>query len=77
MDGRTTPIAVTVLCVGLCSCAPLEDAPDNPPPSEGYVCPSGGYLNCMPIVPAERRAYCSADYRGWILSNCPNVEIVY
>jgi len=28
-------------------------------------------------VPAERRDFCSADYRNWIVGNCPNVEIVY
>ena len=71
------PIAAAALCAGLQACAPLEDVPDNPPPNENYVCPSDGYLNCMPIVPAQRRAFCSADYRSWILDNCPNVEIVY
>jgi hypothetical protein len=68
----------SALCLGLCACAPNADAPPaEPPPSEARICPADGYLNCMPIVPAERRSFCSADYRGWIANNCPNVEIVY
>ena len=71
------PIAAAALCAGLHACVPLEDAPSDPPPGNVYVCPADGYLNCMPIVPPERRAFCSADYRDWILDNCPRVEIVY
>lgn len=71
------PIVAAALCVGLCACAPLEDAPDEAPQHEAYMCPADGYLNCMPIVPVQRRAFCSADYRNWIVNNCPNVEIVY
>jgi len=65
-----------IFCLGLSACAPKAEVPPEPP-REAYVCQADGYLNCMPIVPAERRAYCSADYRNWIVSNCPNVDIVY
>jgi len=70
-------MAMGAVYVGLYACAPLEDAPVEPPQREAIICPADGYLNCMPIVPPQRRAFCSADYRNWIASNCPNVEIVY
>jgi hypothetical protein len=60
------------------SCAPTEDAPDIPAPlASEFACPPPGTLNCMPIVSRARRAYCSADYRDWITSHCPDVAIVY
>lgn len=77
MMGRTKNIVTGLVCIAAAAaCVPNGDAPE-PMPREAYVCPADGYLNCMPIVPAERRSYCSADYTSWIVSNCPNVEIVY
>ncbi|MGY9105207.1 MAG: hypothetical protein ACKVG0_01410 [Alphaproteobacteria bacterium] len=82
MPGPVKIMFATLLCIGLPACAPTADVPQEPPraeppPSEARYCPADGYLNCMPIVPAERRAFCSANYRVWIIDNCPNVEIVY
>ena len=74
---ETAKAIAIALCAGLHACAQVENGPDRSPPNESFVCPTDGFLNCMPIVPAERRSYCSADYRGWIVDNCPNVEIVY
>jgi hypothetical protein len=67
-------VFAALLLSGLCACAPNVDVPPAEPPR---ICPADGYLDCMPIVPAESRTYCSADYRNWIVKNCPNVEIVY
>lgn len=58
------------------ACAPGVEEPPAPP-QEALICPADGYLNCMPIVPPERQNFCSAEYRTWIVNNCPNVEIVY
>ncbi len=70
-------IVAGALIVVLAACAPIDDAPSEIPPREALVCPPAGYLNCMPIVPAQRRAFCAADARIWIVNNCPDVEIVY
>ena len=77
MADWTKMIVAGAVCVGLSTCAPIEDVPAEPPPREANICPADGYLNCMPIVPPQRRAFCSTDYRNWIVNNCPNVEIVY
>jgi len=42
-----------------------------------FVCPKTQTLNCMPIVPAERRALCQKDYRDWANKHCPGLQIVY
>jgi hypothetical protein len=78
MHGSVKINFAILFCINLSACAPNGDVPSaEPPPSETRYCPADGYLNCMPIVPAERRAFCSGDYRVWIIVNCPNVEIVY
>jgi hypothetical protein len=82
MTGSVKISFAILFCINLSACAPNGDVPQEhpraePPPSEARYCPADGYLNCMPFVPAERRAFCSADYRVWIIDNCPNVEIVY
>jgi hypothetical protein len=59
------------------ACAPGDDAPATPASVQNFVCPANAYLNCMPIVPPERQEFCSAEYRAWIDTNCPGVEIVY
>ena len=40
------------------------------------VCPQTTYLNCMPVVPKERREMCTREYIGWIEKNCPGVKVV-
>ncbi len=55
-------------------------AQTQPVPSSGpaaYACPKTQTLNCMPIVPAERRALCQKDYRDWATKHCPGLQIVY
>lgn len=79
-SGRVT--AISIAFAALAACALNTEAPPNEPApaqqsQQSYVCPADGYLNCMPIVPPERQAMCSGDYREWITANCPNVEIVY
>jgi hypothetical protein len=44
---------------------------------ERYVCPPTRQLNCMPIVPAERRAFCRKDYREWATRNCPGFKVLH
>ena len=73
----TARIALTACLPLLAACAPGPGDPQPEPPPQQFVCPADGYLNCMPIVPPERQAYCSGAYREWITANCSNVEIVY
>ncbi len=66
-----------------CNCAPgdlgCQSACRTPPkPAEAQrECPPPGTLDCMPIVPPERQAFCSRDYAEWIGRHCPNTQIVY
>jgi len=69
-----------------CNCAPGDlgcqsacRATPKPakPPEARRTCPPPGTLNCMPIVPPERQAFCSRDYADWIGRHCPNTQIVY
>lgn len=39
-----------------------------------YVCPEGGYIDCMPQVVPGRRFQCSRDYIDWAENNCPDFE---
>ncbi|MGD1038950.1 MAG: hypothetical protein ABR878_17690 [Roseiarcus sp.] len=48
----------------------------SPPPTE-FVCPKARVLDCMPIVPEERRALCRKDYRDWAVKHCPGLQVVY
>jgi hypothetical protein len=48
---------------------------DRQEPSPG-VCPQTTYLNCMPVVPKERREMCTKEYLEWIKENCPGVRVV-
>lgn len=55
-------------------------AQTQPVPSPGpaaFVCPKAEVLDCMPIVPEERRALCRKDYRDWAAKHCPGLQIVY
>jgi hypothetical protein len=69
-----------------CNCAPGDlscqsacPAASKPvvPPEAPRKCPPPGNLDCMPIVPPERQAFCSRDYADWIGRHCPNTHIVY
>jgi len=66
-----------------CNCAPGDLAcqsacPATAEPSEARrKCPPPGTLDCMPIVPPERQAFCSRDYADWTGRHCPNTKIVY
>ena len=52
------------------------------PPTPGsqpqaFACPKTRTLDCMPIVPAERRALCGRDYLDWAAKHCPGLQVVY
>ena len=51
------------------------DKKDRQEPSP-RVCPQTTYLNCMPVVPKERREMCTREYLEWIKENCPGVKVV-
>ena len=68
--------AALALGAAIAACVPDNDA-GTPVNADPFVCPTTEYLNCMPIVPAERRQVCSAASREWIENNCPDVTIVY
>ncbi len=57
--------------------AAAQPKPDEPPKTEHYVCPPTRTLDCMPIVPVERQAYCTADYLDWAKKHCPGLEITH
>jgi len=74
------PVLLLCLLVGapgaLAQSPPAATKPTVPPEAPRQ-CPPPGTLDCMPIVPPERRAFCSRDYAEWIGRNCPNTHIVY
>ena len=50
------------------------------PPSAGreaFACPRTQTLDCMPIVPPERRALCNREYLDWAAKHCPGLRVVY
>ncbi len=52
-------------------------AAQTAPAPAAFVCPKTQTLNCMPIVPAERRAFCGKDYLDWAAKHCPGLQVVY
>jgi hypothetical protein len=46
-------------------------------PESPKTCPQTRYINCMPIVPEEKRYICSPEYLEWIRTNCPDVEVIF
>jgi len=66
----------------LIAALPIAGALAQTPPAQSaspaaYVCPKIKTLNCMPIVPPERRALCAKDFRDWAATHCPDLQIVY
>jgi hypothetical protein len=78
-----TPRKMLKLAFGLIAALPVGAgaiAQTQPVPSPGpaaFVCPRTRALDCMPIVPEERRALCGKDYRDWARKHCPGLQIVY
>jgi hypothetical protein len=57
------------ICLGTADCGPLycsKDCKETPQ----YECPNTQIIDCMPVVPAEDRAYCYGEYHDWIVKNC-------
>jgi hypothetical protein len=75
----STCVGTTLIALLAAStCAPPGDDPvPTAPLASEFACPPPGFLDCMPIVPRERQAYCTRDFRDWITTNCPEVQIVY
>ncbi len=40
----------------------------------GYVCPQGEYVNCMPGPESRIILQCTTDYLRWAQQNCPNFK---
>lgn len=38
-----------------------------------YTCPDTSWIDCMPVVPPERKQICSKTYLKWAQKNCPNL----
>jgi hypothetical protein len=78
-----TPRKMLKLAFGLIAALPVGAgaiAQTQPAPSPGpaaFVCPKTRALDCMPIVPEERRALCRNDYRDWATKHCPGLQIAY
>lgn len=39
-----------------------------------YQCPDTDWIDCMPIVPEDRRYQCQKPYLDWVKINCPNFQ---
>jgi hypothetical protein len=39
-----------------------------------YSCPSGGWIDCMPILDEAKKISCSAEAMTWYKTNCPNFK---
>lgn len=48
----------------------------SPKPSEFRLsdCPVGGWLNCMPVISAERQPTCQKEFINWAKLNCPDFK---
>jgi hypothetical protein len=44
---------------------------------ERFVCPPTPQIDCMPIVPEERRAFCGKDYLEWAEEHCPGLKVLH
>jgi hypothetical protein len=55
-------------------------AQTQPAPSPGpaaFACPKTQTLDCMPIVPPERRPFCGREYLDWAAEHCPGLQVAY
>jgi hypothetical protein len=57
--------------------AAAQTQPVSSPGPAAFACPKTQVLNCMPIVPEERRAFCRKDYLDWAANHCPGLQVVY
>ncbi|MGD0763475.1 MAG: hypothetical protein ABR929_09870 [Roseiarcus sp.] len=56
----------------------LAQTPPAPGPGPAaFACPNTRTLDCMPIVPTERRALCGREYLDWAAKHCPGLQVVY
>jgi len=49
----------------------VKKNPVIPPTPSSYVCPTTGYVDCMP-GPGPVKSNCSSAYLQWAKKNCPN-----
>jgi hypothetical protein len=54
-----------------------QTPPAASPEPTGFVCPNTQTLDCMPIVPEERRAFCGREYLDWAAEHCSGLQVVY
>jgi hypothetical protein len=47
------------------------------PPAPALVCPSPGYVNCMPGPNRRLSNLCSSENRAWAEANCPGVKFTF
>ena len=43
-------------------------------PTNGYICPPSGYVNCMPILNDAGKKGCSTEAIAWYKTHCPNFK---
>lgn len=65
-----------VMTATLAASGALAQAPPGPG-REALACPRTQTLDCMPIVPPERRAYCSREFLDWAAKHCPGLRVLY
>jgi hypothetical protein len=70
-----TLIAALAVVAGAFAQTPPAPAPTPAPAA--FACPKTQTLDCMPIVPEERRAFCGREYLDWAAKHCPGLQVVY
>ncbi|MGO4870457.1 MAG: hypothetical protein ACLPGW_07565 [Roseiarcus sp.] len=66
-----------IAALAVASGALAQTQPAPTPAPAAFACPKTQTLNCMPIVPEERRAFCSKQYLDWAAEHCPGLQVVY
>ncbi|MGD1016062.1 MAG: hypothetical protein ABR863_06425 [Roseiarcus sp.] len=66
---------IAALAMAAAALAQTPPAPGSQPTA--FACPNMRTLDCMPIVPPERRALCRAEYLDWAAKHCPGLQVVY
>jgi|CXWL01.1.fsa_nt_gi hypothetical protein len=48
--------------------------PTPTPASSKYLCPSSGWINCMPILTKDAEKLCTTEAIAWYRQNCPGFK---
>lgn len=54
--------------------ASASASPTASPSASKYICPAGGYVDCMPVLTPEKQAACTPEAMAWYKANCPDFK---